>query len=96
MCSDRSKDYGEPEDNFAVIAGFWNVYTKRRFSIDICFDPHDVAVMMSLMKHGRIASGMIKTDNYIDAIGYLACASEIATKVHQVELEEPDGGGREL
>jgi len=82
VCGQREKDYGTPKDNFSVIADFWNVYANRVCLKDkqIIFTPHDVAVMMSLMKHGRITSGQPKADNYIDACGYLACASEIATE----------------
>lgn len=39
----------------------------------------DVANMMALLKIGRIAIGRHKDDSYIDAIGYLACAGEIAS-----------------
>lgn len=86
----REQDYGTPEDNFQVIADFWNVYVNHT-CIDpdgkVVFDPHDVAIMMSLMKHGRICSGKIKEDNYVDGCGYLACAAEIATEKTQPDIE---------
>lgn len=80
----REQDYGTPEDNFRLIGEFWEVYVNRTCIGEngkAHFHPHDVAMMMSLMKHARIASGKIKDDNYIDACGYLACACEIATDV---------------
>lgn len=80
----RQEDYGTPENNFQVIAEFWTVYANRGNCIQpdgsIIFDCHDVAIMMSLMKHGRIVSGKPKEDNYVDACGYLACAAEILTE----------------
>lgn len=80
----REEDYGTPENNFAIIAEFWTSYANNacrgEFGL-ITFTPHDVAIMMSLMKHGRMASGKPKADNYVDACGYLACASEIATGI---------------
>lgn len=36
------------------------------------------AVMMALLKIARIAKGRFKADSYIDAIGYMACAGELA------------------
>ena len=78
----REQDYGTPEDNFQVIGEFWDVYVNKACMEPdgrVHFSPHDVAIMLSLMKHGRISSGKIKDDNYIDACGYLACAAEIAT-----------------
>jgi hypothetical protein len=35
--------------------------------------------MMALLKVARIRSGQIKEDNYIDLIGYAACAGELTT-----------------
>ena len=78
----READYGTPEDNFRVIGDFWNTYVNAACVKDgkVHFTPHDVAVMMSLLKHGRMATGQVKDDTYVDACGYLACACEIATK----------------
>lgn len=78
VCTDRETQYGTPENNFAVIAELWNVYKPCGFVA------HDVAMMLALLKIGRIASGQAKADNYIDLAGYAACAGEIALK----EMEE--------
>jgi len=48
--------------------------------IEPALDAEDVAILMALMKFGRITSGKVNMDNYIDAIGYVACAGEIASK----------------
>lgn len=74
VCTDRNAQYGEPEDNFGIIAKYWSDYLGRDISA------HDVGIMMTLFKVGRIQSGGTKADNYIDACGYLACAGEIATR----------------
>ena len=77
---DRETQYGTPEDNFQIIADLWNAYiygVSKTFGYEIT--PEDVAVMMALLKVGRIASGQKKDDNYIDLAGYAACACEIAT-----------------
>ena len=72
VCTDREQQYGTPENNFASIANLWNAYKPCGFTA------HDVGVMLALLKIGRIASGQIKADNYIDLAGYAACAGELA------------------
>ena len=72
VTGDREKQYGRPEDNFDVIARLWTTYAGHSFT------PVDVAVMMTLLKVARIKTGHYKTDSYVDACGYLACAAEIA------------------
>ena len=82
---DREQQYGSPEDNFRIIANLWNVYLGD----DGNLTPEDVAIMMALLKIGRIASGQIKEDNYIDLAGYAACAGEIATGSHPTFERDP-------
>lgn len=72
----RQSDYGTPEDNFRVIADLWSIYlTGDMYTIT----PKDVAIMMALMKIGRIATGGEKPtlDSFVDLAGYAACAAEI-------------------
>lgn len=71
VTGEREKQYGKPEDNFAIIAQFWSAYTGREFS------PVDVAMMMVLLKVARIKTGVYLADNYVDICGYVACAGEI-------------------
>lgn len=74
VCGGRDQDYGKPEDNFGQIAMFWKDY------LDVEIRPEQVPVMMALMKIARVKRNPTQEDSYIDAIGYLACAGEIATK----------------
>lgn len=84
----REHDYGAPEDNFATIAAMWTTYVRRScHSMNITITAHDVTVMMSLLKIGRIAGGQTKDDNYIDACGYMACAAELATEKSEPKAE---------
>lgn len=81
VTGDREKQYGSPENNFAVIARFWKVYLSERCvggGAEVTLNPDDVAMLMTLMKVARIMTGTFKGDSYIDACGYLACAAEIA------------------
>lgn len=75
---EREKQYGNPEDNFKRIAELWSVYLTSIFE-DVIFelDPIDVAKMMVLFKIARANGPKDKLDNYVDIIGYAACAAEI-------------------
>lgn len=66
--------HGAPEDTFGAIALLWSAYLDR-----LIF-PHDVAIMMLLLKVGRASNGALEPclDNYIDMAGYAACAAELA------------------
>lgn len=74
VTEDRNKQYGPPEDNFAKIGDLWSAYLGREISA------HDVAIMMTLFKIGRIETSD-KRDSYVDACGYMACAGEINEKL---------------
>ena len=48
VCSDRNRDYGDPEDNFDDIARLWSAYMSSPFT------RADVAVLMMLVKVARM------------------------------------------
>ena len=80
---EREKQYGNPEDNFRRIADLWSVYLTSLFegeTVVIEIDPIDVAKMMILFKIARSNGDQDKLDNYVDIIGYGACAAEILEK----------------
>lgn len=74
VLKDRNNSYGGPEDSFGVIANFWSVYLGRKVY------PHDVAMMMSLLKIARIRANRGYADGYIDLAGYAACGAECASR----------------
>lgn len=74
VTGDREKQYGKPEDNFAVIAEFWTTYIGHPIFSE------DVAIMMALLKIARIRSGNYKADSFVDGVGYLSLAAEIARR----------------
>lgn len=89
VCTDREGQYGSPENNFNLIANLWTEYlrgSKICASQDVSYTAKDVAMMMSLLKIARIATGKHKDDNYIDLAGYAACGGELGSK----EPREPD------
>ena len=83
VTGEREQQYGKPEDNFRMIGNLWEIYLKAR-CLDSCGGlhilPEDVAMMMSLLKIARIASGNYKADSFIDLAGYAACAGECAKR----------------
>ena len=90
VCGQREQDYGSPENNFQAIADLWNAYLNASGKLDKVyngdgtlkrapFSAFDVAMLMALLKVGRIATGTATEDSFVDACGYLACGGEIAT-----------------
>ena len=98
VCGKREQDYGKPENNFQAIADLWNAYwtnvrlAENRNGIDRItnrpFSAFDVAMLMALLKVGRIATGTATEDSFVDACGYLACGGEIASETNPIEREE--------
>ena len=82
ICEDRNGQYGEPEDNFSVIAELWGTYLSCRTvpkGTRVELESADVALMMSLFKIARYATAdSAKADTFIDICGYAACGAECA------------------
>jgi hypothetical protein len=70
---DRADTHGDAESNFGLIAAYWSAHLNKNIK------PHDVAVMMTLMKLARMRSNPAHVDSAIDAAGYSALAGEIGT-----------------
>lgn len=75
VCGKREQDYGTPENNFNIIAKYWSLYKGVKFT------PHDVSMMMALLKVARIQNGGGSGDSYVDLCGYAAIAGELNDKV---------------
>jgi hypothetical protein len=73
VTKDRADTHGDAESNFGLIAAYWSAHLNRNIS------PHDVAVMMTLLKLARMRSNPAHVDSAVDAAGYSALAGEIAT-----------------
>jgi len=88
ICGERQDVYGSPEDSFAIIAKYWNIYlaevlTKK--SNDPCAGPDllgakDIAHMMILFKMARVQGQAPKYDNYVDLCGYAGIAADRLSK----------------
>ena len=90
----RNEQYGEPEDNFRLIAELWNVYlqARKKFLADkgesVRLDRLDTANMMMLVKIARAATGAGSLDTYIDIAGYAACAGSMIPELPEEEDED--------
>lgn len=74
ITNDRQATHGSAEDNFGLIAAYWSAHLGRTIK------PHDVAVMMTLLKLARAKANPKHVDNWIDGCGYLALGGETAAE----------------
>lgn len=72
VTKDRQADHGNPEDSFAAIARLWEA------DLGIKITSTDVCRLMILFKMARAKFNPGHDDNWIDAAGYSACASELS------------------
>ena len=74
VTKDRAATHGDMESNLTTISELWSVYLNTNIK------PHDVGVMMNLLKCARIKSNPRNPDNWQDAAGYMACGGELAAE----------------
>jgi hypothetical protein len=72
ITQDRAATHGKAEDSFVQIAALWSA------DLGIPLTAVDVARLMVLFKMARAKGNPAHDDNWIDACGYSAIASEIA------------------
>lgn len=70
---DRNVSYGDPNDDFRKTADMWDIYLKAIYRDRDSLKPHDVAVLLMMLKISRIAWSPDKRDNWADLAGYAAC-----------------------
>jgi hypothetical protein len=77
----RQIDYGDKTENHKNIARLWSAYLGHTIT------PHDVAILMCLLKVARTKLGAISKDTYMDMAAYSAIAGEIKFKEPKKESE---------
>lgn len=75
---DRAQQNGDKRQNFGNIASLWNGYLAIRRDPSAPLDAIDIGHMMVLMKVARTQTGRLNADDWLDMVGYSACAGEIA------------------
>lgn len=71
----RQDNYGDICESWERIGKLWSAV----LGLDEPIPAHMVGCMLALMKVSRIANNPTHTDNYIDALAYIAGAGELAT-----------------
>lgn len=86
---DRNRQYGDPQSDFLRTADLWETYLNGTHEKHmaaglpedvIMIEPHDVAVLMILLKVSRIAWSPEKEDSWTDLAGYAACGWDCASE----------------
>lgn len=72
---ERNKEHGHTERSFRMIGDLWTNYITHAFTIrgEPKLYPHDVAMMMDLVKTARAVYGYSK-DNFVDKAGFTSLA----------------------
>lgn len=73
----RREAYGKPEDNFARIAKFWQVYFENTGRASAAVTAADVSPLMRLMKEARLCETPDHRDSFVDLVGYALTGAEI-------------------
>lgn len=76
---DRSRDYGRPLLNFLRIGLRWSNF------LGVVINPMQVAMMMVDVKIAR-EQNTSKEDNWVDTLGYAACASDMNEHMKELGL----------
>lgn len=76
---DRNAQYGDPAADFKRTASFWQTYLDGTIEARGKFEllPHDVAVLMDLLKTSRLCWSPQKDDTWHDKAGYTACGYDV-------------------
>lgn len=73
---ERQRDYGDPADNYSVIADLMSAYLRGR-GHDVHISAADAAQLMLLVKIGRASTGRITRDTLVDQAGYAGLTARI-------------------
>lgn len=85
LTHEREHDYGGAYANCNQVARLWNAYVSYyNEGQENLFSSHDVALMMVLLKIGRIQTGAFKKDNYNDGAGWF----DVAFRCNREELKQ--------
>ena len=75
VTTDRAEQHGDAEENFRMMATYWNTHLGLIDFIKV----DDVPIMLTLMKIARLhGDGTKNIDNYVDVCGYMSLGGEIA------------------
>jgi len=73
----RMSEYGKPERSLELIARFWNAYLYGIGYVG-ALEPHNIALMMALLKTARLCTSPRHRDSWVDGAGYFGIGAECA------------------
>ena len=87
IVGDRNIDYGDPYEDFSLTADLWHSYLTRTAEKrgSLVIEPHDVAIMMALLKISRLSWTPTKKDHWVDIAGYIGCGWDCITRDNPLE-----------
>ena len=87
IVGDRNVDYGDPYEDFSLTADLWHSYLTRTAEKrgSLVIEPHDVAIMMALLKISRLSWTPTKKDHWVDIAGYIGCGWDCITRDNPLE-----------
>jgi hypothetical protein len=94
VIKERHKTHGDYEAVHRIVAKLWTVYVDHRDIAQHGYDleAHDVAMMMALLKIGRIIATINPSnDSFIDTAGYISLAHKLASGTSNDQLGSTEG-----
>lgn len=89
---DRARQHGDVRSLHEMVAALWNAYLTCEGSPVRIIDC-DVLVMMALLKIARTRHGDFNRDDWVDALGYVALAGQVAEEDQEQETLERRAAG---
>jgi len=81
---DRARQHGDVRLLNDHVAELWTAYLQpRRHRLDQSLDARDVLAMMALLKLARAQHGDYNRDDWVDALGYVALAGQVAEENYE-------------
>jgi len=80
LISERGANYGGIEDNFNRIAAVASAMLGKQLSA------YDIAIVLTAVKLARMPANPVYSDNYVDAINYIAFAHELKGATNEDEM----------
>ena len=81
----KEKEYGTPRSSMQCFANLCNQFLVGKYPYgEFNLTAADAAMLLAILKVSRIAtSPQFSSDNFIDAVGYIAIASELTANVEE-------------
>lgn len=81
---DRARQHGDVRALHEQVAQLWTAYLEpSRDPLAASLTAIDVLAMMALLKLARAQHGDFNRDDYVDALGYIALAGQVAEEDHE-------------